>query len=199
MLTFYSLSEYGCNTNTRAFQEVSALYNPEMTFVYSGGLVYEYSQEASNYGLVVVNGNSVTERADFKALQTAYANTPNPSGDGGYNTTGGASSCPAQDLPNWAVANDVLPAIPEPAKKYMTEGAGPGPGLNGPGSQDAGVASSGTATPGSGAVTGTPTGASSTSTSKAASAALRAPEYGVAPFVCGLVVVVSTLFGATLL
>ncbi|KAI5283262.1 beta-glucanosyltransferase, partial [Ascosphaera aggregata] len=46
------LSEYGCNTNTRKFEEVAALYSTKMTGVYSGGLVYEYSQEDSNYGLV---------------------------------------------------------------------------------------------------------------------------------------------------
>jgi len=195
------LSEYGCNTNTRKFEEVAALYNTEMTGVYSGGLVYEYSQEASNYGLVTINGNSVTERADFTALQTAYANTSNPTGDGGYNTTGGASSCPPEDAPNWEVSSDSLPAIPAPAEKYMTQGAGKGAGLSGPGSQNAGTGSTGTATPGSGAATGTPTGSSSTSaaTSKGAAANLRAPEYGMAPFVCGLVVIVSTVFGATLL
>ena len=108
------LSEYGCNTNTRKFEEVAALYNAEMTFVYSGGLVYEYSQEASNYGLVTISGSSVTERADFTALQTAFAGTSNPSGDGGYNSTGGASGCPAQSS-TWNVTSDALPAIPSAA------------------------------------------------------------------------------------
>lgn len=44
------LSEYGCNTNPpRPFQEVQALYSTsEMASVYSGGLVYEYSEEADN-------------------------------------------------------------------------------------------------------------------------------------------------------
>ena len=45
-----SLSEYGCITNERKFEEVEALYNDEMTGVYSGGLVYEFSMEANNYG-----------------------------------------------------------------------------------------------------------------------------------------------------
>jgi len=163
----------------------------------------KYSQEASNYGLVTINGNSVTERPDFTALQTAYAGTSNPSGDGGYNQTGGASGCPAPDLPNWDVTNDALPAIPAPAEKYMTQGAGKGPGLTGAGSQNAGTGSTGTATPGSGAATGTPTavssGSSSSSTHTGAASSVHAPEYGMAPFVCGLVVIVSTLFGATLL
>jgi len=44
------LSEYGCNTNPpRPFQEVQALYSPtEMASVYSGGLVYEYTNEPDN-------------------------------------------------------------------------------------------------------------------------------------------------------
>ena len=108
------LSEYGCNTNTRQFQEVAALYNTEMTSVYSGGLVYEYSQEPSNYGLVTISGSSVTERPDFTALQSAFKATADPSGDGGYNSTGGASGCPAQSA-NWNVTNDALPAIPSAA------------------------------------------------------------------------------------
>ncbi|KAI7558038.1 1,3-beta-glucanosyltransferase, partial [Hortaea werneckii] len=37
------LSEYGCITNKRQFNEVSALYSDKMTSVYSGGLVYEYA------------------------------------------------------------------------------------------------------------------------------------------------------------
>lgn len=39
----------------------------------SGGLVYEYSQEESDYGLVVLNANgSVSLRADFDNLQSQY-------------------------------------------------------------------------------------------------------------------------------
>ena len=209
-----SLSEYGCNTNTRTFEEVGALYNTEMTGVYSGGLVYEYSNEASNYGLVEISGSSVKELPDFSALMTAYKNTPNPQGDGGYNSTGGASGCPVESA-DWQVGNDSLPAIPAPAQKYMTSGAGKGPGLTGAGSQNAGVESSGTATQGSGNVAGytstavgmsSSTGTSSSSSSSGSSAAsgsaasgLRAPEFAIAPVVCGLVVVLSTAFGAFLL
>ncbi|KAK5239595.1 1,3-beta-glucanosyltransferase, partial [Exophiala xenobiotica] len=132
------LSEYGCNTNTREFEEVTALYNSEMTGVYSGGLVYEYSQEASNYGLVEISGDSVSELPDFAALQSQFAKTANPTGDGGYNSTGGASGCPTYSSPNWLVKDDSLPAIPAGAKKYMSQGAGTGPGLSGAGSQNAG-------------------------------------------------------------
>lgn len=112
-----SLSEYGCITNGREFTEVAALYNTEMTSVYSGGLVYEYSEEGSGYGLVNISSSgTVTEGHDFTALQSALKGTANPSGDGGYNSTGGASGCPAQSA-SWNVTSDALPAIPVAAAK----------------------------------------------------------------------------------
>lgn len=196
------LSEYGCNTNKRQFQEVSSLYSTQMTSVYSGGLVYEYSNEASNYGLVTVNGNSVTERPDYTALKSAYAKTPNASGDGGYNKTAGPNGCPAPQPPNWSVSNDALPAMPAPAQKYLTQGAGKGPGFSGPGSQNAGVESTGTATPGSGAVTETGSASSSSgsgSASQNAAAGLRAPAFSPAPLYCGMVAMASMVFGAAII
>src|SRR5436189_5805913 len=126
------LSEYGCNTNQRKFEEVASLYSQQMTSVYSGGLVYEYSQEPSNYGLVDLSDNAnPKELPDFDALKTAFAKTKNPQGDGGYNKTGGANPCPPKDAPNWNVDTNALPAIPVPAKKFMTDGAGLGPGFVG--------------------------------------------------------------------
>lgn len=145
------LSEYGCNTNKRDFGEVEALYSKKMTGVYSGGLVYEYSQEPSNYGLVKIKDNKVTDLKDFDALKTAFEKTDNPEGDGGYNKTGGANPCPARNAPNWDVdSEDTLPAMPKPAKKYFEDGAGEGPGFGGPGSQNAGTPSTSNTTNGEG-------------------------------------------------
>jgi len=195
------LSEYGCNTNTRTFQEVAALYNTEMTAVYSGGLVYEYSEEGNNYGLVTINGNSVTENQDFQYLMQAFQNTSNPTGDGGYNATGGASGCPAYEGANWSVMNDSLPAIPAPAQKYFTQGAGKGPGLTGAGSQNAGTPSTGTASAGSGQVTATSTysGAGSTGTSSGAAGLPVVSIWSFVPVVCGAMALLSGVFGAALL
>jgi hypothetical protein len=68
-------SEYGCNKPSgipRVFNEVQALYGTKMTSL-SGGLVYEYSQETSDYGLVVINDNgTVTLRQDYNNLQGQY-------------------------------------------------------------------------------------------------------------------------------
>jgi hypothetical protein len=97
------------NTNTETLQ---ALYNKDMTSVYSGGLVYEYSAEGNNYGLVTIKGATVAEGPDFAALQTAFKGTANPSGDGGFNSTGGESICPSWSAKNWDLLNDLLPDIP---------------------------------------------------------------------------------------
>ncbi|KAI9742725.1 MAG: beta-glucanosyltransferase [Candelina submexicana] len=193
------LSEFGCIKGTRQFKELGSLYSTDMTAVYSGGLVYEYSEEGSNYGLVKIDGGSVTEGKDYSALKSSLAANKAPSGDGGYNKTGGASACPAVTA-GWPIGNDTLPAIPKDAEKYMTQGAGKGAGFSNPGysSQTAGTPSSGDAKSGSG--TGTSSSASgSASGKKSAAVALRAPEFGFTPIACGLVAVLSTLLGAALL
>ena len=83
MLTIdFSMSEYGCITNTRTFTETTALYQTDMTSVFSGGLVYEYSQEGNDYGLVTISGSSVTPvGSQFSDLASALAGVSNPSGD----------------------------------------------------------------------------------------------------------------------
>lgn len=195
------LSEYGCNTNKREFNEVSALYSKKMTPVYSGGLVYEYSEEPSHYGLVKIQDGKAKELDDFKTLANAFKNTPNPDGDGGYNKTGGANACPKKNAPSWDVdESDQLPAIPEPAKKYMKEGAGKAPGFSGSGSQNAGSQSTGIAEPGSGAVPsdGASSSGGSSSGSPDAAAGLQVPPMSLAPVLVGLVTVLSTMFGASL-
>ncbi|KAJ9638980.1 1,3-beta-glucanosyltransferase [Coniosporium apollinis] len=187
------LSEYGCIKTDRTWDEVNALYSDDMTPVYSGGLVYEYTEEEAGYGIVQVNSDgTVEELDDYQPLKEKFAEVPIPSGDGGYKPNGGASECPAASA-NWDISpytDNRLPAIPEGAKKYMTNGAGTGPGLQG-GSQNAGTPSESTATAGSGQAT--------TTASKGAAASLRVPDFNAAPLVCGLVALVSAAFGASLL
>jgi hypothetical protein len=68
-------SEFGCNqVEPRTFTEISALYSSEMN-TWSGGLVYEWTQESNNYGLVQVNNDgSLTVLQDYANLQNQYNN-----------------------------------------------------------------------------------------------------------------------------
>jgi len=195
------LSEYGCNTNTRKFEEVASLYGSDMTGVYSGGLVYEYSNEASNYGLGTIDGDSYTPNDDYKALKSALAGTPMPTGAGGMrNPAGDASVCPSEN-DDWLWGNDTLPAIPDGAKKYMTQGAGKGNGLTGS-SQDAPGAATAWATPGSGQPSTTAkagTAGSAAASSKSAGA-MTIPETSFTPLIIGGIwLAFSMIGGATVL
>ncbi|GAB1319252.1 1,3-beta-glucanosyltransferase [Madurella fahalii] len=141
------LSEYGCNHNTRNFGEIESLMHSNMTSVYSGGLMYEYSMEPNRFGIVEIEGGQENgfrdqtgerrELDEFDAFASALERWPAPTGDGGYTSTTNAASCPTADE-HWMIDTTSLPAIPEGALRYFDEGAGEGPGLNGPGSQWAG-------------------------------------------------------------
>ena len=67
-------SEYGCNAvQPRQFSEVQALYSEKMSKAFSGGLVYEFVQEANDFGLVKIKDNGDAElMPDFENLRTQY-------------------------------------------------------------------------------------------------------------------------------
>ena len=68
-------SEYGCNAvQPRTFSEVQALYSEKMSEAFSGGLVYEFVQEANDFGLVKIKDNGDAElMSDFENLRTQYS------------------------------------------------------------------------------------------------------------------------------
>ncbi|KAK9472719.1 Glucanosyltransferase-domain-containing protein [Dipodascopsis tothii] len=130
-------SEYGCNlVQPRTFTEVESIYSEKMLSVFSGGMVYEYSEDTNNYGLVSVNydNSSVTERSDYTYLQAEYKKTANPSGNGTFSADNDISDCPAYVKGSWE-ANNTLPALPSKASSYMTAGAGTPLGSDGPSNQ----------------------------------------------------------------
>ncbi|KAF1848089.1 glycoside hydrolase family 72 protein [Cucurbitaria berberidis CBS 394.84] len=188
------LSEFGCITNKRQWGEIASLYHSNMTSVYSGGLVYEYTVEPNGYGIVKIENGKITPNEDFDRLKEAYKKTANPNGDGGFKQSGSASQCPPGS-DDWNVKTNTLPAIPKGATKYMNDGAGKGPGLAGSGSHFAGKASESTATAGSGNPTRTPDGSSSASgsTSQGAAAGVDVPVRFMG------MVAASVLLGAVLL
>ncbi|KAK4228335.1 Glucanosyltransferase-domain-containing protein [Podospora fimiseda] len=67
-------SEYGCNTpSPRVFTEVGTIHSSQMVG-FSGGVVYEYTQEPNNYGLVNISASGpVTLLSDFYSLKAQYA------------------------------------------------------------------------------------------------------------------------------
>ena len=121
------LSEFGCNkvVGSRPFTEIQAIYSDAMCTVFSGGLVYEYSNETNNYGLVQIsdNGTTVTKLPDFYNLKKEYASVPDPTGDDGYSTSNKISECPSYSKGVWE-ANNTLPEMPAAASAYFTSGAG---------------------------------------------------------------------------
>ena len=171
-----------------------------MTGVYSGGLVYEYSQEDSKYGLVKISGGSVTELDDFTTLKKAFAGTKNPTDDGGYKSSGSPAQCPDKSKTwNVTIKADQLPAFPSGAAKFLKAGAGDGPGLKGAGSQDSGSDEPNLTDEADGAVTsGGTAGSGSSAPSKGAAASLRPGEFSFAPLAIGAVVLVSSMFGGLL-
>jgi hypothetical protein len=194
------LSEYGCIDNGRDFGEVEALMSTDMTGVYSGGLVYEYTYEENHFGIVQVSGSSVKEMDGFTKYQSALSKYPAPTGAAGAVSTTHSVACPTKDA-NWLVDSTLLPEMPSEAKDYMKNGAGTGPGLDGPGSQNSGSDDVPDATPGSGAATGTPTGTSSSTASASDNAA--GPSFNgpmdKAPFVVTGIAVLFSLIGTLLL
>lgn len=158
----------------------------QMTGVYSGGLLYEYSEEGNGYGIVRINGNTVTESPDFATFASALSAYPAPTGNGGFSAQSNVSPCPPRD-PDWLVDDDTLPPFPENARQYLSSGAGVGPGLKGPGSQNAG----------SSAPAPDPTNPGGSSSSSAAVAERAA--FDKAPFLVTGLALLFSLCGAMLL
>ncbi|KUJ14724.1 uncharacterized protein LY89DRAFT_783814 [Mollisia scopiformis] len=104
-------AEYGCNTvEPRPFTEVQAIYGENMTGVWSGGIVYMYFQEANNYGLVSVDGTSVTKLAGYTSLSAQLAKaTASSTASSAYTVTNTvAQACPATGA-SWAAASALPP------------------------------------------------------------------------------------------
>ena len=69
------MHRYGCNlVRPRIFQETTALFSEQMTGVFSGGLIYEFTQEPADYGLVEVAKNNldVSLLDEFDNLQGVH-------------------------------------------------------------------------------------------------------------------------------
>lgn len=109
-------SEFGNAACTRTWTEVEALFGPNMTGVWSGGLAFSYFPAASaagQFGIVTISsdGSNVTTSNDFTALAAEYAaisppNSPLESGAGSPQYPG----CPGDNTT--FLASTTLPPTP---------------------------------------------------------------------------------------
>jgi len=105
---------------------MAAIYGPEMTPVLSGTFVYEWIQEANDYGIIeypdttlqdglnVSVGSPVPLQPEFGNLQSQWAAaTPSGVSEAAYTPTNTAVACPAMTPGIWDITgNQVLPETP---------------------------------------------------------------------------------------
>ena len=125
-------SEYGCNKPApRIFTEVPVIYGPLMTPVLSGGLVYEYSEETSDYGLVTINGNGSAQLLpDFDTLQSQFdtLNVTALQGLPAQNTSVVPPTCAASLISSSSFdSNFTIPDVPPGAQALIDNGISPKP------------------------------------------------------------------------
>ncbi|KAB5585997.1 Glucanosyltransferase-domain-containing protein [Coniochaeta sp. 2T2.1] len=126
-------SEYGCNTPApRIFTEVPAIYGSEFTSVMSGGMVYQYTQEENDFGLVTLHDNGTAELLDdFYTLRDQYAKLDFKSVESVKASTGSPPTPPKCD-PKLIVAkgfnaNFTLPVMPPGTEDIIKNGVSPAP------------------------------------------------------------------------
>lgn len=166
----------------------------EMSSVYSGGLMYEYSLEDNDYGIVKIDGDNVKTEKEFDLFKSALEKYPMPTGTGGAAKSSHGVECPKSESV-WQVDPSYLPEMPAQAEKYMKDGAGKGPGINGKGSHD--DTGSGTAT--ASVAVGTSTASSDSSASDDKDDDSGAASLGFGALYITAAATAFTLFGTLLL
>lgn len=125
-------SEYGCiKPSPRLFTEVPLIYGPLMIPVLSGGMVYEYSEEPANYGLVQINSNGSAQLlVDYDTLQKQF-NTLNVT----YlqdlparNISATPPKCASSLITTSGFSNNfTIPDVPPGAQTLIDNGISPAP------------------------------------------------------------------------
>jgi hypothetical protein len=128
-------SETGCNTvRPRDFADQSAIFGPDMNELWSGAIIYEWIEEANNYGLVsygpavsatvvatniqggfTVKGTPTPVAPDFTNLQSQWKTlTPTGIASSAYTPTLTPPACPSSTPGGWLVDGNVaLPSVGE--------------------------------------------------------------------------------------
>lgn len=124
-------SEYGCNEpQPRYFNEVQSIYGSDMNSIWSGGIVYEWTQESNDYGIVDVSDKGdITFRQDYSALQNQYlkldinALQNGKGGAGGKRPTCTTNLIKEDDFNG----NFTLPKLPPGGQDLIDNGVKPAP------------------------------------------------------------------------
>ncbi|KAJ2233338.1 1 3-beta-glucanosyltransferase gel4 [Coemansia sp. RSA 1722] len=113
------MTEYGCNlVRPRVFHEVDSILGSDMNEIFSGGIMYEFTEEDNNYGVVKVSyGSSKVEKTeDYDNLKKVYTkDVPKGVKMSEYKPSGKDSVCP-QVSSVWKVKGDILPPTPSSAR-----------------------------------------------------------------------------------
>lgn len=125
-------SEFGCNTpSPRVFTEVPEIYSDEMQSVFSGGIVYEYAQEANNYGLVNISSDGSAQiMSDYYSLKQQYAglNFTTIQGIAPPSKSPSAPKCSEKLITTKGfTSNFTIPALPPNASALIENGISPKP------------------------------------------------------------------------
>ncbi|KAK3620106.1 hypothetical protein LTR56_022481 [Elasticomyces elasticus] len=124
-------SETGCNTpKPRTFDDQAAILGSDMADSWSGAIIYEWIQEANDYGLISYgpsaaatatnavggytrSGTPTPISPDFDNLSNHWKTlTPSGVSMSAYNPSASAPSCPAFTSGNWLVSGNVpLPTL----------------------------------------------------------------------------------------
>ncbi|KAI5286309.1 hypothetical protein KEM54_006891 [Ascosphaera aggregata] len=120
-------SEYGCNEVTpRQFTEVGTIFGDKMSEVWSGGLVYEWTQEQNEFGLVKLESDgSAKLLVDYDNLQAQFAKLDMKKLQS-VNSTGSAAKAPKCDpksITSKGFATDfTLPKLPPGGQELIDNG-----------------------------------------------------------------------------
>ncbi|KAI0702424.1 Glucanosyltransferase-domain-containing protein [Cytidiella melzeri] len=105
-------SEFGClDASPRTFVEVETIFASPMTNVWSGALAFSYFPATSaqgQFGIVTIDGNTVTTGAEFDNLKTEYGKVSPPNSP--TSGTNAYPACPTQD--STFLASTTLPPTP---------------------------------------------------------------------------------------
>jgi hypothetical protein len=108
-------SEYGCVSGTPPqTTEVNTIFASPMSDIWSGGIAFSYfpaTSSAGDFGMVTINGSTVTTTTDFNNLETRYGSISPPN-----SPSSGSASYPACPIANSTFsASSTLPPTPNDA------------------------------------------------------------------------------------